>query len=327
MAGFPFGQVVGTGSIIGTRNMTLNTTPFAMPKTTNVELVSARQLGPGDIFGRGPKTVGPKAGSVVDLRGRMNAAQIGTRMIYDPSRSLEGFGPFSLHRMEPRARRRRVRGRNGVAVRGTHALDFGAEHLGDVGFSLKPPSWARKAVTSVVKEVKHLATIKNLAIVGGTLLAAPVVLPALAAGAGVVGTGLRVAGGFIAKEAGGLVTGLLHHGSGGVPGVPFGPPAPSDSYNPGAPPMSPIANAALNAPAYNPVAVDSAGNPVAVGAGGAYIPSSADIEAQPDTSAPTTAQASTGAGMSPVVMGLLAVGAAVAIGAALHHKRRSRKAS
>ena len=112
-----------------------------------------------------------------------------------------------------------------------------------MGFSLKPPKWARKAGSAVfhsiavnAKQLKKDTTLKNVlkagAVVGGVLLA-PVVLPALAAGAATVGgaalSAAEAGAGLIAKGVVGAGK-LVGKGAAGIFGSLI--PSAGDKNNP-----------------------------------------------------------------------------------------------
>jgi uncharacterized membrane protein YgcG len=84
-----------------------------------------------------------------------------------------------------------VRGDNGVSPFPT------ADTL---GFSLKPPKFIRKASVAIRRGV----TLKRVAIAAGAVIAAPFVLPALAAGGSALLAAGRVGGGLLARGAVGL---------------------------------------------------------------------------------------------------------------------------
>ena len=134
-------------------------------------------------------------------------------------------------------RRSAISQRAAAPVTATRLVNRGLSGLDNgLGFSLKPPSWARKAVAAVAHSVavnaaqlKKDTTITNVAKIGAGvvgLLAAPIVLPALAAGAGAVGgalaSGAGAIGSALATGAGAVGSGALTVAKAALPAIGSG---------------------------------------------------------------------------------------------------------
>ena len=198
----------------------------------------------------------------------------------------------------------------------------GVDQDAALGFSLKPPKKIRKAVAKAVKQVKHVATLKNalkVAAVGGALLAAPVVLPALAhgvvAGGGMLLKGAKGAAGGLAKAATGLFRGGSKNGPGPtqevfekvIPDLVQPDAGPAVSSAPAAPaPIAPGPTEAAAAPAF---ASSSYGGDYGGGGGGGGVsmPSAAVAPAGDSAGASESPQA---AGISGASLPMLALAAA-----------------
>jgi uncharacterized membrane protein YgcG len=113
---------------------------------------------------------------------------------------------------------------SGYMVTGDNAINpFDASST--LGFSLKPPKWLRKASVAVRRNV----TIKRVAIGAGAIIAAPFVLPALAAGGGALLAAGRAVGVPIAR---GAISLFKRNPSPGVNPNIYGPPDPGASLPP-----------------------------------------------------------------------------------------------
>lgn len=210
------------------------------------------------------------------------------------------------------------------------------DDMDGLGFSLKPPKKLRKAVSNIgktivkaAKDVKKVTTLKNVlkvAAVVGAVLAAPVVLPALASGAGAVGgalfhgatgaagllargvgSGARFIGGELKTVAGSLVP----HGRGSAPAAapdifdPNGNPVDMGSGRVAAP--APVATpVSLSSPSpIQPAYAEAAASPGSAGSygGGVSMPS---VETAA-TAEPQTAGVSSGANLPLIALGAVAL--------------------
>lgn len=187
----------------------------------------------------------------------------------------------------------------------------GVDQDAALGFSLKPSKKLKKAVTKAVKQVKHVATLKNalkVAAVGGALLAAPVVLPALAHGA--------VAGGsLLLKGAKGAAGGLVKVFRGKGSAAPKTEPGPTqdvfEKAIPDVPASSgPAAPATPTAPPpIAPSPTEAAAAPMSSGeSGGMSMPAASTAPAAADAGA--TDEAPKTAGFSGGSLPMLALAAA-----------------
>ncbi len=206
-----------------------------------------------------------------------------------------------------------------------------------LGFSLKPPKWARKAVSNVAKtvvkaaqDVKKVTTLKNVLKVGavvGAVLAAPVVLPALASGAGAIGgalvhgatgaagllaRGVTSGAKFIGGELKTVAGALIPHGGGSS-----SPAATPDIFDTNGNPVD-MGNGQVSAPApvampvslsspspIQPAASEAAASPGSAGSygGGVSMPS-AETAA---TAEPQTAGVGPGANLPLIALGAVAL--------------------
>lgn len=185
----------------------------------------------------------------------------------------------------------------------------GVDQDAALGFSLKPSKKLKKAVTKAVKQVKHVATLKNaikVAAVGGALLAAPVVLPALAHGA-------VASGGLLLKGARGAAGGLVKVFRGKGKAAPKTEPGPTqDVFEKAIPDLpassGPAAPSTPTAPpplATSPTEAAAAPTP---GGDGVAMPSASAAPAAADASA--TDEAPKAAGFSGGSLPMLALAAA-----------------
>lgn len=182
-----------------------------------------------------------------------------------------------------------------------------------LGFSLKPPKFIRraasaigKAATSTYREVKHLATIKNIGIAAGALVAAPFVIPAITAGAAFVGSGIASGAGLLARGALGAGRLLLPAAGTAAAGSLF---SHGGGGGPTAAPIAPNTAAPLPPPDVTPSPIFSDGGGGG-GGGPMFAPLSSDASAgAPDAgSSSDTAPTPTKAGLGGNGIALLAIG-------------------
>lgn len=179
---------------------------------------------------------------------------------------------------------------DGYLIAGDNGIDPFAPH-DTLGFSLKPPKWLRKASVQVRRNV----TLKRAAIVAGAVIAAPFVLPALAAGGGALLAAGKAGGGFLAREAGRLFhRGTPRPSDGPYPG-PL-PPYPSDTPYPG--PLPPYPSSGSPPLTLPP---DAGGGGGSYGGGGGGAPASAAGDLTDETKKPATA--GVGGGLLPLALG------------------------
>jgi hypothetical protein len=186
-----------------------------------------------------------------------------------------------------------------------------------LGFSLKPPKFVRKAAKKVGKFVaKH----KTAFLVGAGVLTAGLLAPGAALA---VGKGALTAGKFAGRGAKGLFGKLIPHGK-AKPPPDFGPP---DAGYPdaGVPPQPQIPSAPrlpdLTMPASPGEVASSGGSSYGGGGGGAPVdsgdvPGAGEGEAADQTQAPTA---------KPAINPMVILGGAAVLGLAFAGGRSSRK--
>lgn len=212
--------------------------------------------------------------------------------------------------------------RGGVSRRTMLAPDA---QLADLGFSLKPPKFVRKAATAV----KRAVTIKNVLKAGavvGAVLAAPVVLPALASGAAAAGGaivhGVASGAGLLARGVGAGARILGGSAAGLVRRKPFDKNNPASSggsiaadvvdllkqsggqaSTPAAPPTVPALATSTNPQDYGGTAPTTYGG----GGGGTGSPMPPTPSTADDGTTPSTAGPGPGSAVVPLVIGGLAL--------------------